>query len=118
MPRTFYVYILASRSRNLYVGVTSDLMRRLAQHRAGASEHTRRYRITRLVYTEWTNDARAAVAREKQLKSYSRAKRVRLIETINPAWNELAPLVDDPSRCDPARGLKRRATADPSLRSG
>ena len=89
--RTYYVYILASRSRNLYVGVTSNLLRRLSEHRAGRSAHTRRYRITRLVYVETSSDSRAARARERQIKAYRREKRVALVVATNPAWNDLVP---------------------------
>jgi putative endonuclease len=89
--RTYSVYILASRSRNLYVGVTSNLVRRLAHHRARRSEFTRRYRITRLVYVETTCDVCAAIAREKQIKGLRRAKKLSLIAFMNPAWNDLLP---------------------------
>ncbi len=98
--KTFLVYIVASRSRTLYVGVTSNLSRRLAQHRSGLSGFTMRYRVARLVYYEVTTDAMAAIAREKQIKSYRRSEKVGLIARVNPAWNDLAD------------------TADPSLRSG
>src|SRR5688500_155371 len=65
----YYVYILASHSRRLYVGMTRDLLRRVAEHQAGTTPgFTRRYRIDRLVYFEHTHDVHAAIAREKQLK--------------------------------------------------
>jgi putative endonuclease len=86
----FFVYILASRSRRLYVGVTNNLLVRIAQHRAGASAFTARYRIWRLVHCEQTLDVRSAIAREKQLKAWTRAKRIALIEQCNPAWDDLA----------------------------
>ncbi len=87
----YHVYIMSSRSRAIYIGVTSDLMRRVACHRSGAIPgHTRRYRITRLVYFEATNDIHAAIAREKQLKGWRREKKVRLIESCNPTWEDLA----------------------------
>jgi len=91
VSRTYFVYILASRSRNLYVGVTNDLPHRVHQHRTGQSEHTRRFRITRLVYVEETYDIRAAIAREKQIKAMSRAKKLALISTANPGWDDLMP---------------------------
>ena len=91
MPRTFYVYILASKTRTLYVGVTNDVVHRVAQHRGGTgSRFTRRYRVTRLVFVECTPDIRAAIAREKQIKRWSRAKRIALIEEQNPDWTDLA----------------------------
>ena len=90
--RLYYVYILASHSRRLYVGMTSDLERRLAQHRhvAFVYAHTARYRITRLVYFECTASAAAAAHRERQLKGWLRARKVALIETQNPCWTDLA----------------------------
>ncbi len=92
MPtRQFFVYILASRSRTLYVGVTGDLPRRLEEHRRGDVQFTRRYRIHRLVFAEEAPDAYAALSREKQIKRWSRAKKIALIESLNPAWEELVP---------------------------
>ena len=86
------VYLMTNRHRTvLYVGVTSDLKRRMAQHRAGVhpSSFTRRYNIDRLVYFEETNDIRFAIAREKQIKRWSRAKKVALIDRVNPTWTDL-----------------------------
>ena len=91
MPHDYCVYILASRSRTLYVGVTTDLARRLAQHRSGVSEFTRRYRIQRLVYLERTGDVASAIRREKQLKGMSRRKKLDLITAQNPGWDDLSP---------------------------
>lgn len=86
--KRFFVYILASRSRALYVGVTSDLQERLFEHQAGiSSDFTTRYKINRLVYFEEFMDARAAIAREKQIKSWRRSKKIRLIESKNPDWD-------------------------------
>ena len=91
MPKAFYAYILASRSRRLYTGVTNDLHRRVWEHRTGAIPgFTQRYRIHRLVYFESTSDALAAIAREKEIKGWSREKRVRLIEQANAGWLDLA----------------------------
>ena len=88
----YFVYILASRSRRLYVGCTSDLARRLAQHRAGVFQgFTSRYRIHSLVYFELTADARAAVARERELKGWSRERKMRLVEGANAGWLDLSP---------------------------
>jgi len=89
--RTYYVYILASKSRRLYVGVTGDVVQRLATHRNGEVQSTARYRINRLVYVETTPDVRAAIAREKQIKGWRRAKKIMLISRANPAWDELVP---------------------------
>jgi putative endonuclease len=89
--RTFYVYILANRSRTLYTGVTNDLEHRVRQHKAGAgSEFTSRYHITRLVYYEAFTDVRQAIEWEKRIKGWTRAKKVALIEERNPHWKDLA----------------------------
>ena len=89
--RQFYVYMLASLSRRLYVGVTNDLGRRMTEHRRGtAGSHTGRYRITRLVYFEQAVDARAAIAREKELKRWPRERKARLVEGSNHGWIDLA----------------------------
>ncbi|HKW89013.1 MAG TPA: GIY-YIG nuclease family protein [Candidatus Acidoferrales bacterium] len=91
MRRTYCVYILASRSRNLYRGVTNSLSRRMAEHRMGVVPgFTSRYRISRLVHFERFADVRHAIAREKEIKSWRREKRVWLIERDNPLWEDLA----------------------------
>ena len=90
--RQYVVYILSSRSRQLYVGVTNSLAHRLEQHRAGKVSYTARYRIHRLVYSEMTESPYSAIAREKQIKKLTRAKKIALIQSMNPAWNELAAL--------------------------
>jgi putative endonuclease len=89
----YYLYILASRSRVLYIGITGDLERRLWEHRCGANPRSFvcRYKATQLLYYEEYTDVRQAIAREKQLKSWRRAKKIRLIESINPDWHDLAP---------------------------
>ncbi len=89
--RQYWVYILASRSRRLYVGVTNNLLRRVIQHRLKAPKSfTARYDITRLVYAECTGSIRAAIAREKQIKGWSRAKKLALIGGQNPGFVDLA----------------------------
>jgi putative endonuclease len=87
----FFVYMLASHSRVLYVGVTRDLLRRVYQHRLGeVPGFTRRYRVTRLVYFEETPSARAAFDREHEIKGWSREKKIRLVESVNAGWLDLA----------------------------
>jgi putative endonuclease len=87
----FSVYILASQSRVLYTGVTRDLPRRVYQHRQGlVPGFTRRYRVHRLVYFEQTPSARAAFDRERQIKKWSRGKKIQLIESMNAGWLGLA----------------------------
>ena len=88
--RQFYVYILASRSRRLYIGVTNDLARRVFRHRTEKVGFTSRYRITRLVYFETTGNVLVAIAREKELKGWVRERKLQLIETANPDWRDLA----------------------------
>ena len=95
MAKTFFVYILSNRSRSLYVGVTSNLGQRIAQHKEKLFEgHTVRYNIDRLVYCEEFSNADDAITREKQIKSYSRAKKIALIEGMNPAWDDLAVICE------------------------
>ena len=89
--KTFYVYMLASRSRRLYVGMTSDLERRVAEHKTKAiAGFTSRYNIDRLVWYESADDPIAAAERERQLKNWRREKKVFLIEMENAAWEDLA----------------------------
>ena len=89
--RAYWVYILASKSRRTYIGVTNNLQRRLAIHRSGRVHTTARYKLFRLVYAESTSDVIAAITREKQLKGWLRAKKLALISSVNPAWDDLSP---------------------------
>jgi putative endonuclease len=85
------VYILASRSRRLYVGVTTNRQRRWFEHSAGITRgFTTKYNINRLVYVETTPHIRDAIVREKQLKPWRREKKIALIEAANPTWEDLA----------------------------
>ena len=91
MARCYYVYMLASRSRNLYTGVTNSLRRRIIEHREGSVPgFTTRYRIFRLVHFEVFAGIRHAIAREKEIKSWGRKKKVRLIQCTNQTWRDLA----------------------------
>jgi putative endonuclease len=104
--RTYWVYILASRTKVTYTGVTGNLVRRIAQHRAGvASRFTAKYGVTRLVHVEQTSEVLAAISREKEIKGWRRSKKVALVESSNPEWVDLAPEIG------PWR-------SGPSLRSG
>jgi putative endonuclease len=91
MHERYVVYILASRRNGtLYIGVTGDLPTRMAQHASRAMPgFTRRYGVVRLVYAERFADVTEAIAREKQLKGWNRAWKIRLIEAGNPDWLEL-----------------------------
>jgi putative endonuclease len=92
MLRTYYVYLLTNTNHTvLYIGVTNDLARRVAEHKAGTHEgFTKKYNVHKLVHFETYPDINAAIAREKQLKAGSRTKKLALINASNPAWNELA----------------------------
>ena len=91
MFHDYFVYILANGSRMLYVEVTNDLKRRIYEHRQKRLPgYTRKYHISRLVYFETTPNVNAAIAREKQIKGWIRAKRLALIETKNPGWADLS----------------------------
>jgi putative endonuclease len=86
----YFVYILANRSRMLYIGVTNSLMRRVTQHREGVFDgFTKKYAIHRLVYFERFQYVGNAIAREKQLKGWLRSRKVALIEEANPSWEDL-----------------------------
>jgi putative endonuclease len=89
--RDFYVYIMSNVSKTLYTGVTNDLERRVLQHRRkDTNGFSARYNTTLLVYFESCGDVIAVIAREKQIKGWTRAKKVALIEAENPAWQDLA----------------------------
>ncbi len=89
--KQYYVYLMTNRSRTLYVGVTSNLQQRAYQHRNKLIEgFTSKYNLTRLVYFEMTNDAKSAIAREKQIKGWLRSKKIALIESTNPEWEDLS----------------------------
>jgi putative endonuclease len=94
MARTFFVYILASDTRELYIGVTNDLTRRVAEQRAGLNPdgYSARHGTGRLVYFEMTSDVLSAIHREKRLKRLSRRRKLRLIEKSNPEWRDLADM--------------------------
>jgi putative endonuclease len=89
--RQFAVYILASRRNGtLYIGVTSDLARRVWEHKQGFVQgFTREHGVETLVWFELHDSAESAITREKQLKKWNRAWKVRLIEEANPYWNDL-----------------------------
>jgi putative endonuclease len=104
--RKYWTYILTNVSRNvMYVGVTNQLERRVADHRSGiASVFTRRYNVSTLVYAEEHERIEDAIAREKEIKAWRRSKKDALVESVNPTWADLFAPGD--------------AFKDPSLRSG
>jgi putative endonuclease len=87
----YYTYIVASRSHNFYVGMTSDIEGRVWQHKNGVFEgYSKKYNCNRLVWFERFPFVQDAIAREKQLKGWSRVKKIALIERENPAWVDLS----------------------------
>ena len=87
----YYTYIVASRSHNFYVGMTSNIEERVWQHKNGVFEgYSKKYNCNRLVWFERYPFVQSAIAREKQLKGWSRAKKIALIERENPAWVDLS----------------------------
>ena len=91
MEKAFYVYILASeRNGTLYIGVTSDLVKRVWQHREKSTEgFTKKYSVKNLVWFEVHSDAASAITREKQLKKWNRDWKINLIQQDNPTWRDL-----------------------------
>ncbi len=89
--KTYYVYIMASESGTLYVGVTSNLKRRVYEHKTGAiAVFTCKYHVEKLLYVETFKTATGAINREKQIKSWRREKKINLIDTMNLAWDDLS----------------------------
>lgn len=87
----FYVYILSSVTKTLYVGVTNDIARRMYEHKNGLIPgFTKKYKVDRLVYLEETGDVQAAITREKQIKGWVRRRKEELIDSVNPSWNHLS----------------------------
>ncbi len=113
--RTYFTYIIASRSRTLYIGMTGDLLKRVFQHKDKTFEgFSADYNCDRLVWFERFMDPRNAIAREKQLKGWRREKKLALIETTNPAWVDLSEgwYAIDPSHLR----IAEKANAGPSTR--
>src|ERR1041384_4712457 len=91
MSKEYYVYIMTNKSRTLYTGVTNDLMRRVYEHKNKLVKgFTNRYNIQFLVYYESTSSIRSAIEREKQIKGWLRAKKIELIDSMNPEWKDLS----------------------------
>ncbi|MEA3377095.1 MAG: GIY-YIG nuclease family protein [Chloroflexota bacterium] len=91
MPKRYFVYMMTNRSGTLYTGMTNNLVRRVYEHQQGiGSTFTAKYRIRHLIYYEVCSDVRDAIAREKQIKSWRRSKKLALIESMNPEWRDLS----------------------------
>ena len=92
----YYVYIMANKSNSVvYTGITSHLPQRVFEHTSHAdpTSFTAKYKVTKLVYFEYTGDVRVALEREKQIKSWNRQSKNKLIESLNPNWEDLYPLI-------------------------
>jgi putative endonuclease len=101
---SYLVYIMASRSRTLYIGVTGDLLKRVFQHKWKEHEgFTARYNCDRLIWFERHQDMGRAMDREKELKGWRRARKIALIESVNPTWSDLSREWYD---CEPADYLR------------
>ena len=91
MTKTYFVYILASKSRVLYIGITNNLARRLLEHKKKlVPGFTSKYNVNQLVYYEEYQNPEEAILREKQLKGWIRIKKIKLIEETNPGWKDLS----------------------------
>ncbi|MEK7073476.1 MAG: GIY-YIG nuclease family protein [Patescibacteria group bacterium] len=92
---TYWVYIVTNDLNSvLYIGVTNDLARRIEEHRQKlVPGFTAKYNLSKLVHFEETNDVRSAIEREKQLKGWTRKKKNKLIDSVNPKWNDLSPSI-------------------------
>ncbi|MCS7067522.1 MAG: GIY-YIG nuclease family protein [Meiothermus sp.] len=91
--KTYWVYILASHKRVLYVGMTSNIAKRMYEHRhKPTGGFTARYNVNQLVYFEQTNQVEEAIRREKQIKGWRREKKLELIRTFNPHWRDFSQL--------------------------
>ena len=90
--KNYYIYIMSNKNNStIYIGVTSDIIRRVEEHKKGLVEgFTKRYNIKKLVYVETTSDIKAAIQREKQLKGWVREKKDKLISDFNPTWEEIS----------------------------
>ena len=89
--KNFFVYIMASKSGTLYTGVTSNIKKRVYEHKNNAADgFTKKYKVHNLVYIETLNDVYSAIAREKQIKKWRREKKVKLIDSFNPEWKDLS----------------------------
>jgi len=109
----FYVYIMASKSRVLYIGMTNTLRRRVWEHKNGLCPgFTRDYRVHRLVYFERFQYVRNAIPREKQLKGWLRKRKIALIESVNPTWEDLAADWFKPSETKQVLRAQRTSAQD------
>ena len=100
--KDYYVYILSNRQKTLYVGVTNNLVRRIYEHKNKLVEgFTKKYNLNKLIYFETYSEIKDAIKREKQLKNWHRDWKIKLIESINPNWDDLSNGFSDAVRRTP-----------------
>ncbi len=93
----YFVYIMSSKNKVLYVGMTDVIQRRVYEHKLGLVEgFTKKYNVNKLVYYELLPDLKSAIKREKQLKNWHRHWKINLIESKNKDWRDLYPEIEDP----------------------
>ena len=89
--KEYYVYIMTNTSGTLYTGVTNDLLRRVLEHKSKLTPgFTKKYNVNKLIYFSTTNDISVAIQFEKKIKGWTRKKKLELIESKNPQWNDLS----------------------------
>jgi putative endonuclease len=89
--KKYYIYIMTSPTGTLYIGMTSNLKRRVYEHKQKLRDgFTQKYNVTRLAYYEETSDVQTALAREKEIKKWRRSKKIALIKSLNPKWQDLS----------------------------
>lgn len=89
--KRYYVYIMNSPKGTLYTGITSNLEQRVLEHKQKSIDgFTKKYNVTRLAYYEETSDVQSALAREKEIKKWRRSKKIALIKSLNPKWQDLS----------------------------
>jgi len=97
MNKQYYVYILSNKNNTLYIGVTSNLVKRIYEHRNDlVAGFTNKYKVHKLIYFEIVNDIKTAIQREKQLKNWHRQWKIDLIKSKNPNWKDLYNSIIDP----------------------
>jgi putative endonuclease len=107
--RCYFVYILASLSGTLYVGLTDDLRKRMTQHKAGLCDgFTRKYKVDRLMYFETYSDSRIAAEREQHIRGWRREKKIALFAESSPQWKDLTPEIFQTIGVPPLRQAQGR----------
>ena len=113
-PKTYFVYIMSNRSKTLYTGITNNLIRRVREHKLGiGAVFSTKYKLDRLVYFERFEDVHNAIEREKRIKGWLRIKKIGLIVSVNPSWDDLS-LEWQRHAFQPDAGVALAAIPDPA----